>query len=877
MSARVTRLSALIGLLVLASCGDPPTGVLHDAAEGERLTAPHLAALSDGAGGDAAPTAGGAQVWTDKEDYHPGELVTIMGSGWWPDETVHIHIEEEPETDHNPHDFYVQADGDGNWVHAELVMDEEHLGVTFYVTATGGSSGQVATIIFTDGAPTVNSFELGIDGVFEGHPVTVGPGGTVSIRVNATTLDTPSGSAFWRSTQVQFRGGSIGFGDSPPGHCNDETVVGVSTVTTEDHTFSFAAPETEGTYDVRVRAFQNDGCSTGPSGNRTLEAVLTVQSDEQPRATTTSVTCTPGTLPFNDTTTCTATVADAEDDGNEVTPGGTVELASDLGGSFSNPGATCTLSGSEGVATCSVDFTPSEIGTHDITAGYSPTSDHVASDNENHPFELSVTRRATTTSVTCDPTTLAINEETTCTVTVEDTSDGTKETPVGTVTFSSDGTGAFDPTNAQCTLDEVDGEPGKAECDVDYVPGAAGAHEITASFAQSDDHFASDNGEDAEALTVTKRQTSTTVQCEESSVVVNEESKCTVRVEDLSGGTAITPTGTVSFASDQTGEFDPAAGQCTLAEVDGETGKAECNVDYTPGIAGIHEITASFPESALHRASDNEDDPFELSVAKRTTTTVLECVPSVQQVEQLTRCTATVTDVEEAGSSAEPEGVVTFFRSAEAEATCELNGEGDGEGSSCFVDLTSEEAVVDEVTAVYDVAEVSGVHESSESLPEMIVFFDPSAGFVTGGGWIWSEPGAYAGDLTLEGRANFGFVSRYQRGATVPTGNTQFQFRAGDLNFHSTEYEWLVIAGARAQFRGEGRLNGVEGYGFMLTAIDGDQNGGGGVDRFRIKIWNGDGEVTYDNHMGMDDSGDPTTSLGGGSIQIQQDARGRRP
>ena len=57
------------------------------------------------------------------------------------------------------------------------------------------------------------------------------------------------------------------------------------------------------------------------------------------------------------------------------------------------------------------------------------------------------------------------------------------------------------------------------------------------------------------------------------------------------------------------------------------------------------------------------------------------------------------------------------------------------------------------------------------------------------------------------------------------------------MNFHSTSYEWLVVAGARAQYKGEGTINGSGNYGFMLTAIDGQINGGGGVDKFRIKIW----------------------------------------
>jgi len=108
------------------------------------------------------------------------------------------------------------------------------------------------------------------------------------------------------------------------------------------------------------------------------------------------------------------------------------------------------------------------------------------------------------------------------------------------------------------------------------------------------------------------------------------------------------------------------------------------------------------------------------------------------------------------------------------------------------------------------------------------------------------------------------------KGATVPTGNTQFQFMASDLNFHSSSFDWLVIAGARAQIKGFGTINGVGSYGFMLTAIDGALPGGGGSDKFRIKLWEIGGGVIYHNQPEAGDGGDPTTALGGGSIIIHK-------
>lgn len=150
---------------------------------------------------------------------------------------------------------------------------------------------------------------------------------------------------------------------------------------------------------------------------------------------------------------------------------------------------------------------------------------------------------------------------------------------------------------------------------------------------------------------------------------------------------------------------------------------------------------------------------------------------------------------------------------------------------------------------------------------QYVVVYDPGAGFVTGGGWITSPAGAYAANPALTGRANFGFNSKYKNGAQVPDGQTQFHFKAGDLNFHSTAYEWLVVAGARAQYKGTGTINGSGSYAFLLTVIDGQRPGGGGVDRFRLKIW-GAGGVIYDNQMGDGDDAAASTALGGGSIVI---------
>lgn len=149
---------------------------------------------------------------------------------------------------------------------------------------------------------------------------------------------------------------------------------------------------------------------------------------------------------------------------------------------------------------------------------------------------------------------------------------------------------------------------------------------------------------------------------------------------------------------------------------------------------------------------------------------------------------------------------------------------------------------------------------------EYVVVFDPGAGFVTGGGWIDSPAGAYAADPTLTGHANFGFVSKYLPGAQVPSGNTEFNFQTARLNFHSTSYQWLVVAGAKATYRGSGTINQQGDYRFVLTAIDGQVTGGGGVDRVRLQIWDATGGVIYDNQAGATTGADPVQPINGSIV-----------
>jgi hypothetical protein len=95
---------------------------------------------------------GFATIKTDKDDYAPGELVTMTGSGWQPGEAVTLFLHEINNPD--PHDdltLTAIADASGRILNNQFAPDEHDLGIRFYLTATGANSQAQTT--FTDSRP----------------------------------------------------------------------------------------------------------------------------------------------------------------------------------------------------------------------------------------------------------------------------------------------------------------------------------------------------------------------------------------------------------------------------------------------------------------------------------------------------------------------------------------------------------------------------------------------------------------------------------------------------------------------------------------------------------------------------------------------------
>ena len=105
---------------------------------------------------------------------------------------------------------------------------------------------------------------------------------------------------------------------------------------------------------------------------------------------------------------------------------------------------------------------------------------------------------------------------------------------------------------------------------------------------------------------------------------------------------------------------------------------------------------------------------------------------------------------------------------------------------------------------------------------------------------------------------------KYKKGASNPNGKLEFQYKAGDINLHSTDMDWMVVSTTKVRFKGLATINGAGLFAFKVTATDNGEPGANNDD-FKIEIWTGDVDT---------ENGPPTPKhtakgvLGGGNIQI---------
>ncbi len=174
---------------------------------------------------------------------------------------------------------------------------------------------------------------------------------------------------------------------------------------------------------------------------------------------------------------------------------------------------------------------------------------------------------------------------------------------------------------------------------------------------------------------------------------------------------------------------------------------------------------------------------------------------------------------------------------------------------------------------VTDQKGVTTYANTNGELEAIVVIYDPNGGYTYGGGWFSSPAGALKSDLNTTGNVSYGFTVNYYKGATLPRGETQFDFKLGEFEFNAVNFDYLSISGAKAQFKGSGKIiGGQSGINFIMTVVDGNLDGTG-IDKVRIKIYNKkSGKIYYDNQSGAGDTENPVTAVGSNSEVVVQNA-----
>ena len=182
-----------------------------------------------------------AKVTTDKDDYPPGSTAKITGTDFQPGETIELqvlHTDDIPNTG-GGHDPWLVTDGgkddldgvvDGNIETTWYVNPDDSFQSAFEVTATGLSSGELATNTFTDGNITVSgtafidynndgtrqatntAAEVGLSGI------TVKAYNSAGTQVASTTTDVAGAYSFTTNTPNTTVPLRVEFSNLPQGY-----------------------------------------------------------------------------------------------------------------------------------------------------------------------------------------------------------------------------------------------------------------------------------------------------------------------------------------------------------------------------------------------------------------------------------------------------------------------------------------------------------------------------------------------------------------------------------------------------------------------------------------------------------------------------------
>ena len=398
----------------------------------------------------------------------------------------------------------------------------------------------------------------------------LGYGGTSpqSFSIYATSGFLPTGSALWTgpAVPVTISAEPVILRPNIPVTPGTMYAVAVPTGSGMSYLGSVSNPYPGGT-------LVNRGAGGGPwSGTTAIDMGFLAEFNEGKAETTTGVNCSPSTLPAHATTSCTVTVSNTATFTD--TPTGTVTMNTPGGGI-----AQCTLA----AGSCAIPVTMSSGAAPFQAIGeYGGDATHLASTSP--AFDVTVTRRTTTTTVSCTPATFKVGTSSTCTATVTDTQ--AEGIPPNLTSTNVGWTGPGLSSNL-CLLSQS--VPRIGTCSVQITPANAGSQSATADVAQNTD-FATSSG--TSPVDVIKRSSTVTLTCTPAAPLGGQASTCTSKVEDLDPGNQTLPTGTVNLT--RSGNGNLGAPSCTLGA------NGICSVAYTPGGVGTNTVTATYAGDPTH-------------------------------------------------------------------------------------------------------------------------------------------------------------------------------------------------------------------------------------------------------------------------------------
>src|SRR5256712_51697 len=402
------------------------------------------------------------------------------------------------------------------------------------------------------------------------------------------------------------------------------------------------------------------------------------------RATSIVVTCSPASLVVGQQVTCTADVNDVAA-GTRSTPVGTV--------SFSNGGSATPLGAFSGTCVsfnatdsrCTATITPTSTGNIIDSSSYTATDGVHSNSGPATSNTVTVGTRATSTVVTCAPSSVAVGQVITCTAFVKDNiSPGTASTPAGSVVVSNNGNavGTFSACSSPLTVVNAT----TASCTATVTPSTTGSIIGSATYTPSDNVHSGSSGTSNTVNVGGTRATVIVVTCSPASVVVGQQVTCTADVNDVAAGTRSTPVGTVSFSNG--GSATPLgafSGTC----VSFNATDSRCTATITPTSTGNIIDSSSYTATDGVHSNSGPATSNTVTVGTRATSTVVTCAPSSVAVGQVITCTVFVKDNISPGTASTPAGSVAITK----------NGNAVGTFSACSSPLTVVNATTASCTA----------------------------------------------------------------------------------------------------------------------------------------------------------------------------------